>query len=70
MSDDESAALDSLELGVAGLVYALATVRILPAAGARRRARCVSYLSAMWMKVFGQPLPGVIVRNRKPFPLS
>lgn len=35
VSDDESAALDSLELGVAGLVYALATVRIIPAASCR-----------------------------------
>jgi hypothetical protein len=32
MSDD---ALDSLEIGVAGLVYALATVRIIPAASCR-----------------------------------
>jgi hypothetical protein len=33
--EDEGAALDSLELGVAGLVYALATVRIIPAASCR-----------------------------------
>lgn len=32
---DETDALDSLELGVAGLVYALATVRIIPAASCR-----------------------------------
>ena len=35
LSDDGTAALDSLELGVAGLVYALATVRIIPAASCR-----------------------------------
>jgi hypothetical protein len=35
ISDDETDALDSLELGVAGLVYALATVRIIPAASCR-----------------------------------
>jgi hypothetical protein len=34
-SEDEELALDSLELGVAGLVYALATVRIIPAASCR-----------------------------------
>jgi hypothetical protein len=33
--DDEAAGLESLELGVAGLVYALATVRIIPAASCR-----------------------------------
>lgn len=32
---DGTSALDSLELGVAGLVYALATVRIIPAASCR-----------------------------------
>ena len=35
LSAGESSALDSLELGVAGLVYALATVRIIPAASCR-----------------------------------
>jgi len=35
LSDDETAALDSLEIGVAGLVYALATVRLIPAASCR-----------------------------------
>lgn len=35
LSDDEAATLESLELGVAGLVYALATVRIIPAASCR-----------------------------------
>ncbi len=35
VSDDGGAALASLELGVAGLVYALATVRIVPAASCR-----------------------------------
>src|SRR5262249_31137230 len=35
VSDDETAVLDSLEIGVAGLVYALATVRIIPAASCR-----------------------------------
>lgn len=35
LSDDEATPLDSLELGVAGLVYALATVRIIPAASCR-----------------------------------
>lgn len=35
LSDDETAGLESLELGVAGLVYALATVRIIPAASCR-----------------------------------
>jgi hypothetical protein len=35
VSDDESPALESLELGVAGLVYALATVRVIPAASCR-----------------------------------
>jgi hypothetical protein len=35
VSDDETAVLESLELGVAGLVYALATVRIIPAASCR-----------------------------------
>jgi hypothetical protein len=35
ISDGETAVLDSLELGVAGLVYALATVRIIPAASCR-----------------------------------
>jgi hypothetical protein len=34
-NEDEGTALDSLELGVAGLVYALATVRIIPAASCR-----------------------------------
>jgi hypothetical protein len=34
-SEDEGIMLDSLELGVAGLVYALATVRIIPAASCR-----------------------------------
>lgn len=34
-SYDEGAALNGLELGVAGLVYALATVRIIPAASCR-----------------------------------
>jgi hypothetical protein len=34
-SEDEEVALDSLELGVAALVYALATVRIIPAASCR-----------------------------------
>jgi hypothetical protein len=38
VSNDEGAALDSLELGVAGLVYALATVRIIPAASCRGHA--------------------------------
>lgn len=33
--EDEGTALDSLELGVAGLVYALATVGIIPAASCR-----------------------------------
>jgi hypothetical protein len=33
--EDEAPALESLELGVAGLVYALATVRIIPAASCR-----------------------------------
>jgi hypothetical protein len=33
--DDEGAGLESLELGVAGLVHALATVRIIPAASCR-----------------------------------
>jgi hypothetical protein len=33
--DNDAAGLDSLELGVAGLVYALATVRIIPAASCR-----------------------------------
>jgi hypothetical protein len=35
LSDDEAAGLESLELGVAGLVYSLATVRIIPAASCR-----------------------------------
>lgn len=35
ISDDETAALDSLELGVAGLVYALATVCVISAASCR-----------------------------------
>lgn len=35
VSEDESCALDDLELGVAGLVYALATVRIIPVASCR-----------------------------------
>jgi hypothetical protein len=35
LSDDEVAGLESLELGVAGLVYALAAVRIIPAASCR-----------------------------------
>jgi hypothetical protein len=35
LSDSETNPLDSLELGVAGLVYALATVRIIPAASCR-----------------------------------
>src|ERR1035437_1733187 len=35
VSEDEPCALDDLELGVAGLVYALATVRIIPAASCR-----------------------------------
>lgn len=35
VSDDEGAALNSLELGVAGLAYALAAVRIIPAASCR-----------------------------------
>ena len=35
LSDDQTAALDSLEIGVAGLVYALATVRVIPAASCR-----------------------------------
>jgi hypothetical protein len=34
-NEDEDTALDSLELGVAGLVYALATVRIIPTASWR-----------------------------------
>ena len=33
--EDDAPALESLELGVAGLVYALATVRIIPAASCR-----------------------------------
>jgi hypothetical protein len=35
VSEDEPCALDDLELGVAGLVYALAAVRIIPAASCR-----------------------------------
>jgi hypothetical protein len=35
VSEDEPGPLDDLELGVAGLVYALATVRIIPAASCR-----------------------------------
>jgi hypothetical protein len=35
LGDDEAAGLESLELGVAGLVYALAAVRIIPAASCR-----------------------------------
>src|ERR1035437_4560967 len=35
VSEDEPCALDDLELGVAGLVYVLATVRIIPAASCR-----------------------------------
>ncbi len=35
LPEDETGILDSLEIGVAGLVYALATVRIIPAASCR-----------------------------------
>jgi hypothetical protein len=35
LPEDETGVLDSLEIGVAGLVYALATVRIIPAASCR-----------------------------------